>query len=154
MDLSEIDYRVWVGVAIFVGVVATIVLLRRRAQRRRRAVSSNTDAAGAVTLRMHMNRSNRHPSAEPLPDPPWYTGTPSFPAQRPSQSVHAPPARSVPTSTAIPPLVTAGPKEETRPMRSIDIDESAETAHTDYGSYQYENLFPPANTEDEEKPPE
>lgn len=156
MDLSEVDYRVWVGLAIFVGMLAVLVLLRRRAQRqrRRRTISNNTDAAGAVTLRMHMNRSNRHPSAEPLPDPPWYTGTPSFPAQRSSQSVQARPTSPAPSPAAIPPLITTGPKEETRPMRSIDIDESSDAAHTDYGSYQYENLFPPASGEDEEKPPE
>lgn len=67
MDFSEIDSRVWI---VALGVVAALALLGLILLRRRR---SN---GGERTLQLH--RVARGVAADHLPNPPWYTGPPSF----------------------------------------------------------------------------
>ena len=192
MNFSDVDPNVWI---ILLGGVVVLVILALLAMRMR--VLRDDER----TLRMH--RVERGVAQDPLPNPPWYTGPPSFTttprptlAQQPPQGilyqpplppalnqqavtpphgiytnmVAAPSAQAAehPTDTAS--GVAPAERGETGPTVVVLADDQPPTTlknppsamesqadtqpyfvpgQTDYASYQYDSLFPPAEPGEE-----
>lgn len=127
MSLFGLDQQTILVIAAVVGAVALLLLLVRRLLRSRMGQTQRTRA---------MHRVPHGIAADPRPDPPWYTGTPTL----------LPPHADPPPGKVV--TISERGDKHAESMYPSHLTETQSNLPLDYHSTRYEDLFPPNDSDD------